>query len=161
METVTLHAEDFKTVHNTLCELRTIVGDMERSMVKVERLEAVIARFEQGLADAYRQDEQAFDRKHDHYSSVRQQLGLRTTWSIYEVDDLSDPHPFQGALQLAYKEHWGDAAVYEEIKGDTWAALYVAADAAIRRSGDEHHTFIESFRVNADSPDQLLLSTGS
>lgn len=160
METVTLRSEDFKTVHNTLCELRSIVGDMERSMVKVERLEAVIQRFEQGLADAYRQDNEGFDRKFDHYSEVKQQLGLRSIWSVFEVEDLNSPHPFQGALQLAYSEHWGGESVFEEIKGETWTALYVAADRCIRRSGDDHHVFIEAFEPVADTQ-QLRLTTGS
>lgn len=161
METVTLRSEDFKTVHNTLCELRSIVGDMERSMVKVERLEAVIQSFEQGLADAYRQDNEGFDRKFEHYAEVKQQLGLRSIWSVFEVEDLSQQHPFQGAQQVAYVDHWGGEPVFEEIKGETWAALYVAADAAIRRSGDEHHIFVEAFRPNKDCPEQLVLSTGS
>ena len=161
METVTLQAEDFRTVHNTLCELRSIVGDMERSLVKVERLESVIQRFEQGLADAYRQDSEAFDRKHEHYAEVKQQEGLRAIWSIFEVEELGEQHPFKDALQVAYKDHWGEEAVYEAIPGGTWIDLYIAADRCIRRSGDDHHIFIEAFHPNKECPEQLILSTGS
>ena len=167
METVTLRSEDFKTVHNTLCELRSIVGDMERSLIKVERLEAVIQRFEQGLADAYRQDNEAFDRKHDCYSLAQQANKFRTLWSIYEVEDLEAQHPFQGALQVAYRDHWGEeGAVFEEIKTEgqghgTWLDLWAAADRCIRRSGDDHHCFIEAFTPNPENPQQLMLQTGS
>ena len=162
METVTLHAEDFKKVHNTLCDLRSLVQRMTESMIKIDDVQRIIEGFEQGLADAYRQDSEGFDRKHDHYSEVKQQLGLRSVWSVYEVADLGQQHPFPGAQQVAYRDHWGEeGTVFEEIKGDTWAALYVAADAAIRRSGDEHHIFIEQFRPNKECPEQLLLSTGS
>jgi len=161
METVTLRAEDFKTVHNTLCELRSIVGDMERSMIKIERLESIISSFERGLADAYAQDHAKFDSKMDHYFEVQRAQGFRTVWSIYEVEDLTAPHPFLGALQVTYGDHWGDETVVEEIRGNCWVDLYAAADAAIRRSGDDHHCFIEAFKPVADLPHQLRLTTGS
>lgn len=165
METVTLHSHDFKTVHNTLCELRSIVEDMQQSMVKVERLEAVIQSFEQGLADAYRQDNEAFDRKHDCYSLAQRVNGFRSVWSIYEVEDLEAQHPFPGALEVVYSEHWGGESVIEEIKIEgrghgTWVDLWDAADRCIRRSGDDHHVFIEAFYPVAGTQ-QLRLTTGS
>ncbi len=166
METVTLRAEDFKTVHNTLCELRSVVGDMERSMIKIERLESIISGFERGLADAYAQDSAAFDRKHDCFYAAQKLWGFKTVWSIYEVEDLESQHPFPGALQVAYVDHWGDEPVFEEIKTEgkghgTWLDLWAAADRAIRRSGDGHHCFIERFTPNPKEPTQLLLQTGS
>lgn len=163
MQTVTLRAEDFRTVHNTLCELRSIVGDMERSMIKIERLESVIARFEQGLADAYAQDNEIFESKMDYYHQFQKDNQLRTVWSIYELPmhGFLEQHPFQGALQVAYVDHWGDEPVFEEIQGTTWGDLYRAADRAIRRSGDDHHCFIEAFRPNPAEPAQLRLTTGS
>ncbi len=161
METVTLKGEDFRTVHNTLCELRSVVEDMSQSMIKIERLEAIISQFELGLADAYAQDHAGFDRKMDHFYEVQRAQGFRTVWSIFEVEDLNQPHPFKGALQVAYKDHWGDGPVFEEITGDRWVDLYAAADAAIRRSGDDHHCFIEAFTPVEDQPHQLRLTTGS
>ena len=158
MQTVTLYAEDFKTVHNTLCDLRHL---SLRNKVDPEELQKIVGLFEQGLASAYKQDSEAFDRLHDHYHTVKQQLGLRTTWSIYEVHDLSTVHPYEGAQYVIYDEHWGDGEVVQEIKGDTWADLYVAADAAIRRSEDGHHCFIEAFRPVANKPHHLRLTTGS
>jgi len=161
METVTLRAEDFKTVHNTLCELRSLVQRMAESMIKIDDVQRIVEGFERGLANAYEQDHEVFNRKMDHYDEVRKQLGLRSAWSIYEVEGLDQPHPFEGALQVAYRDHWGEEAVFEPVAGTTWAALYVAADAAIRRSGDDHHCFIERFTPNPEEPTQLLLQTGS
>lgn len=161
METVTLHAEDFKTVHNTLCELRDLVQRMTHSTIKIDDVYRIIVGFEQGLADAYRQDEAAFERKHEHYAEVKQQLGLRSIWSVYDVSDLDAAHPYTAARELCYRDHWGDEAVYETILGDTWASLFVAADRCIQRSGDDHHIFIESFQPVADQPHQLMLTTGS
>ncbi len=163
METVTLHSEDFKTVHNTLCELRSVqerlTGVISNDLA--DRLHRVVKGFEQGLANAYEQDRSAFDRKMDHYDEVRQAQGFKTVWSIYEIEELGQPHPFEGALQVVYKDHWGDQPVVEEINGPRWVDLYAAADAAIRRSGDDHHIFIEAFRPVADQPHQLRLTTGS
>jgi hypothetical protein len=49
--------------------------------------------------------------------------------------------------------------VVVEIAGNTWLDLWQAADTAIRKSGDSHHTFIEGFHMNKQG--QLELSTGS
>lgn len=149
----TLTAEEFKVLHNTLWEL----GNVNDATVKtlVERIRTV------ALKGAYEQDNQAFDRKFDHYSRIREELGLRTSWSIFEVDDLSQRHPFEGAQRVVYQDHWGDQPVTKSLNGATWAALYVAADAAIRDSGDDHHSFIESFRASPEDPTTLILSTGS
>ena len=39
--------------------------------------------------------------------------------------------------------------------------LYVAANAAIRDSGDMHHTYIENFKPSKDDVLTLVLTTGS
>lgn len=163
MQTVTLQGEDFKTVHNTLCDLRNlqmVITGVVNSRIE-DQLNSIIKGFEAGLSDAYKQDNDAFDRKMDHYSSVQEAEGLRTIWSIYEVDDLYAPHPFIGAEQIAYKDHWGAEPVFRGIDGNRWVDLYRAADSAIRASGDDHHVFIELFKPNPDCPAQLILSTGS
>lgn len=154
----TLTAYEFKDLHNALCDLRNIRSDMEHSMVKVDRVEDVIARFEQALSGAYQQDNDAFDTKSDHYDEVRKGLGLTAIWSIYEVDNLSEPHPFGDVTTVTYETHWGPKPVVKGIAGTSWAALYTAANACIRDSGDEHHVFIEDFKVRGDT---LVLSTGS
>ncbi len=163
METVTLYAEDFKTVHNALCELRSVqqrlTGVINDQLA--DQLNKVIKGFEQGLKNAYEQDNAAFEEKNDHYHSVQQQLGLRSIWSIYEVKDLAAEHPYTAAREICYRDHWGEEPIYETIEGNTWAALYVAADRCIQRSGDQHHVFIEAFEPVAKMPHQLRLTTGS
>ncbi len=149
----TLTAEEFKVLHNTLWELGNIDNDRVRELV--DRIRGV------ALKGAYEQDHAAFDRKSAHYDRIRDDLGLRASWSIYEVDDLSERHPFAGADRVVYRDHWGDKPVSVGINGLTWAALYVAADAAIRDSGDEHHIYIEAFRPSKEDPRTLVLTTGS
>ena len=163
METVTLRGEDFRTVHNTLCELRNLVERMTHSTIKIDDVQRIVQGFEAGLRDAYEQDNSVFEDKMDYYSEFRQENGLDSIWSIYElpIHGFLRDHPYKGALQVAYRDHWGDEGVFEEIQGGTWADLYRAADRCIRRSGDGHHCFIEAFTVNRDCPNQLILHTGS
>jgi hypothetical protein len=160
----TITAEEFKTIHNALWELDGIKTQLEDVLHKdlYIKLACVAGDIRRGLASAYEQDSQAFERKGDHYEKVRIELGLSTTWSIYEVDDLNERHPFVGATTVLYKDHWGDKdAVRIPINGLTWAALYMAANAAIRDSGDTHHCYIERFRPTKDDASILVLTTGS
>ncbi len=163
MENVVLKGQDFKTVHNTLCELRNIqqrlTGVISDDLAG--QLHTVIQGFEQGLADAYAQDDAGMDAKMDHYHAVQQEMELCSIWSMFEVEDLNQPHPYSLAREICYRDHWGDAAVYETIPGPTWRDLYAAADRCIRRSGDDHHIFIEALHPVADQPHQLRLTTGS
>lgn len=154
----TLSAEEFKTLHNCLWELDCLQD--QRVQEIVERIRRV------ALKGAYEQDARAFDTKFDVFNTAQNLWGFKTVWSIYEVEDLEAQHPFPGALQVAYVDHWGEEPVFVEIKTEgaghgTWLDLWRAADEAIRKSGDQHHIFIEQFRPNPKNPQQLLLTTGS
>ena len=159
----TLTAEDFRSVHNGMCHLAAIIGEMEDTIHPqlLQRLLKAKTEIADGLKGAYEQDNEAFDRKSEHYERTREELGLTAVWSVYEADNLSDPHPFEGVNRLLYKDHWGDDTVVMVINGLTWAALYVAANACIRQSGDEHHIYIENFKPSKDDASTLVLSTGS
>jgi len=100
-----------------------------------------------------------FDTKFNYYETVREELGLSAIWSIFEVENLSEPHPFKDAKIVSYKVYHGKE--YQiEINGSTWAALYVAANAVIRDSRD-YHVFIEAFTLNTKNSEILDLHTGS
>jgi hypothetical protein len=146
---VTIKAEDFKTIHNALWELQY------RDGVDVD---AAVEKIRGALEDAYAQDSNAFERKNDHYSQIKSELGLRSIWSIYEVDNLNERHPYPNGLFVTYKDHWGKQAQHCAVYGDTWADLYRAADNCICNSGDEHHVFIERFTLVNGA---LELTTGS
>ena len=149
MVSVTLTAKEFETIHNALWYL----GQIDKPEVQ-----SLVEDIRGALKGAYEQERQASDRKYDHYDQVKTDLGLTTTWSITEVDNLNDNHPYLGAKYVSYKDHWGNGVVTQAINGNTWAALYVAANACIRDSGDQHHVYIEDFRKSGDT---LLLTTGS
>jgi len=148
----TLTADEFKTIHNTLWDLQ------------YNNLDGVTGaeRIREALKGAYKQDHKAFTDKGDHYDQVREQMGLTTTWSIYEIDNMADHHKFGPDVdRVVYRDHWGDKPVQASIQGTTWAALYAAADYCIRNSGDGHHGFIEDFVVDKEDPRTLILYTGS
>lgn len=160
----TITVEEFKTIHNAVCNLDSICHQLEDILKPELYLKLVKARnsIRDGLAGAYEQDHEAFSRKSRHYDSIKSELGLsHSEWSIYEVEDLSDRHPFQGVTKVVYKDHWGDALVECQINGLSWAALWVAANACVRDSGDGHHVYIEGFRPSQDNPAVLTLVTGS
>lgn len=146
---VTIKAEDFKTIHNVLWELQY------RDGVDVD---AAVEKIRGALEDAYTQESNVFERKNNHYSQVKEELGAQSIWSIYEIADLDQPHPYQSGLFVSYKDHWGAEAQHCAVYGNTWRDLYRAADNCIRNSGDEHHIFIENFRLVGDN---LVLTTGS
>lgn len=161
MQTVTLAAEDFKTIHNTLCELRGLVERMTHSMIKIDDVQQIVESFESGLADAYGQDNDVFEAKMDYFSEFKSENSLASIWSIYELDlgcfDL--PHPYPSHSFVIYANHWGKRKdTHYPVLGSTWGDVYRAADLAIRESGDSHHVFIEGFEVRGN---QLHLVTGS
>lgn len=154
---VTLTAEEFKVLHNSLCDLNRFCQFKEIDEI-VDRIRRV------ALKSAYEQDNRSFEAKHDYYNEYRQLYKLRAIWSIYELDPakgFDSVDPYTGAEYIVYDNHWGDSEVVRKIEGPTWGDLYRAADAAITASGDEHHVFIESFTPINGRPGHLRLTTGS
>jgi hypothetical protein len=160
----TLTADEFKTIHNAVCDLDSLVGRLEE-VLRPELYEKLVqARnaIRTGLASAYDQDDQAFSEKSRHFTAVQGEEKFKATWSLYEIDDLDAEHPYPADSFVTYKNHWGEnGPVHCAVYGRTWRDLYRAADNCIRLSGDEHHVFIESFVPDAEDPHTLVLSTGS
>ena len=158
----TLTAEEFKTIHNALCELDSVKQTLEDILSKDLYIKLAKAANDcrEGLANAYEQDSMAFETKMAYFDRVREELGLSATWSMYEVDNLSERHPFEGATKVVYSA-FGSGDQEVAINGSTWAALYVAGNALIRDSGDNHHVFIEHFKQSSVNPEILFMTTGS
>jgi hypothetical protein len=156
METVTLSGQDFKTVHNTLCELRSLqeraTGVISDSLA--DQLQRVIKGFESGLANAYRQDSQEFESKMDYYGRFQTDNGLAAIWSIYElpVHGFLMDHPYPSDSFVVYHGH------HVPVMGSTWGDIYRAADKCIRLSDDQHHIFVERFELVFK---ELRMTTGS
>jgi hypothetical protein len=146
---VKLTGKEFQTIHNALWGLSSLNNTEVNQQVEL---------IHQALQGAYQQERENTERRYDHYNSVKKELGLTTTWSMTEVENLSERHPFEGVKYITYKNFWGEGVVTKAINGSTWAALYVAADACICDSGDHHHVFIEGFKQSGET---LNLCTGS
>ena len=157
----TITAEEFKNIHNGLCDLSSVIERLEEvlSPSLYALLVSAKTQISTGMVGAYDQEDRVYNTNREHYEQIQKDLGLMDSiWSMYGVSDLNARHPFNGAQEVVYRNHWGEKNVYVQINGSTWAALYVAANAAIRDSGDDHHVFIEDFTRSGDS---LILSTGS
>lgn len=156
----TLTAREFTQIHNGLCDLMNVIDRLDGVLAPelYSRLSKAKEQISTGLIGAYDQDDRAFSAKHRHYENVQKELGLGSVWSIYEVDDLNEPHPFKGATKVVYRNHWGNRVLSCNIEVNTWIGLYLAADECIENSGDSHHVFIENFKQEGDT---LILSTGS
>lgn len=97
--------------------------------------------------------------KMKHYETVGKMLGCTdSTWSMYGVEDMAAEHPYSNVTKVVYKDHWGKNPVNAPVLGNSWVALFVAANECIRLSGDVHHRYIEAFEQDGD---QLILFTGS
>ena len=146
---VKLKAEEFKIIHNSLYYLDCLNDPKVTELVNTMR---------DALKGAYSQENDEFDRKSDHYSNVKSELGACSVWSIYEVADLNQPHPYTSGTFISYKDHWGNETQHCAVYGTTWRDIYRAADNCIRNSGDKHHVFIEGLRQEGEI---LTLITGS
>jgi hypothetical protein len=160
MDTITLSIEDFKKLNNAVSQLYCLHNGNLRDHEKVDKLGEILGDFRDALRKANQEEKVNFDRKMKYYGDTADSLGLKNTWSIYSVEDFSMEHPYPSAKTVLYKKggHWGDHDVEIPIDGNTWQSLFVAADAAIEKSDDKHHTFIEDFRPEGDT---LVLWTGS
>ena len=160
-----LNASEFKELHNAKCELYQIVGRLERSGLASKSLVKELSKIERtigkSLQGAYKQETKIMDERREVYEASAKAYSLDAIWSLYEVEDMMLPHPYKNVRKVVHKNHWGKMAVAVEIEGDRWVDLYVAADKAIKLSGDTHHCFIEGFGTEDVAKDNLLLQTGS
>lgn len=159
----TISAEDFKNIHNAKCDLvgilKSLDGIIHPSLQN--RLEIVVEKLNEGLKSAYEQDDAAFSAAENHIASVERELGgMKSVWSMFEVKDLRAPHPWKNHRTISY-QGWGDVEVKVAIPGPLWSDLWLAAEQAIEKSGDDHHIFIEGFTPSPSNATELHLSTGS
>jgi len=166
---VTLKAKEFKDLHNAKCALYHLISDLAShdkyasaaSKRLVKDLTKIHTDMSKSLKNAYAQEDKVSDERRAVYEAMAEANGLTAIWSMYEVEDMTLPHPYKNVSKVVHKNHWGKTAVAVEIEGDRWGDLYKAADAAIKLSGDTHHSFIEGFGTEDVAKGNLLLHTGS
>jgi hypothetical protein len=105
------------------------------------------------------------DKLHD----IEREQGFSSTWSFYEVTDLSKPHGFSQD-EIIYDSYWTyddkgmisdepSKPIVVKIEGNTWMDVWRACDKLIINSGDTYHRYIEDVDINERN--QLELGTGS
>ncbi len=160
----TLSADEFRDIHNALCDLDSVAQSLEDVLRPEKYLRLIRARdaIRGALKNAYELEREVSDRRYRYYDDIQKEMKFRTDWSIYSVDSMYDEHPYTAAEALLYKDHWGEKHMSAKIEGNRWIDLWRAADECIRNSGDNHHMFIEAFTpYNKGDNTVLVLSTGS
>jgi hypothetical protein len=157
---VTLTAAEFSKAHNAMFYLESSVAALKNTIHPdhLKTLTTSIEQLREAFAGAYAQEDRSFRKKSAHYDEIAEKNGFVTSsWSMREADDLTQPHPWQGAKVVSYPNNWGLPTEFA-IEGKTWVDLWRAAELCIAFSGDKHHIFIENFTPVGDT---LVLSTGS
>jgi len=100
-------------------------------------------------------ESETFDKKMDYFSSIAEAHDFDSTWSIFDVDNFDSLFSDQQAKTLVYASHWGSCGTIEvPIRSRcghvTWLSMWIAANELIKKSGDDHHIFIESFKKNEE-----------
>lgn len=159
---VKITGKDFSTIHNALCELKSITKKLDGVVSDriSTRLNWTVDQFTKGLEDAQSQDLNSLHNKMEYWAKVGNREGFFTLWSIFDIDaDCDKVHPYDDVKYLKYTT--GNTQVVASVKGNTWLDLYRAANEAILLSKDSHHSFIEGFEPRGREPDCLTLITGS
>ena len=107
--------------------------------------------------------DEEYEREFIIVESYADKYNLRnSTWSVGHTN-FESPHPFPHIKILTYfsDPFWGKPSgnFTEEILGNTWLDLWIAADKIMGRCGDKHHWFIEGFEMTPDGI--LTMSNGS
>ena len=146
---VTVTADEFKTIHNTLCKLDA----MARSMDSGQMTDA-IEQIREALRGAYDQDAAVFNERGSHYDAVRLAYNLNCRWSIYEAESLFHDHPWGDCKTVSFGA--GSDRNYVPVNGSRWIDLYQAANRML-----DGRFFIEGFRENPNMAGDLIISVGT
>lgn len=161
----TLTPDEFKKLHNALCDLRSTQKQLNEVVhpALLNKLNTSIQSMEQALANSYQNENQVYDDRYNYYTRVAEQEGFESIWSIHSVVSMFENHPYEGVKELVYNTvtshlNWNEIEIRVPIAGPRWIDLWRAADAAIQQSGDDHHIFVEGFQQDLEV---VTLITGS
>ena len=153
-----LTVEEFKKIHNALCDLNQIVHQTEQILHPIlhARLVKIRSEIESCLRASYEKDDAEYSRRQKHYDTIAEEISAKTIWSMPEIEDLNSKHPYNSENKLVLEYY----DVTHPVGGDTWKDLWIAADKCIRETED-YHIFIENFHADLKRPGVIRLSTGS
>ena len=84
-----------------------------------------------------------YDEKCEYFEA----FGFKSCWSMHEVDDIYDRHPYGNITHLEHELLWGIGNPKIAVRGRRWIDLWIAVDEAKARSGraSEFYLAIDGF----------------
>lgn len=153
-----LSKEDFRNIHNALCDVRNAqsrLSDVLNDSLS-NQLSKAIVKFEQGLENVYQQDSKHFDDISEQASTIAKEYDLKTIWSVYDIKSLQDVYPHKASI-LSGRYNGKTVDIILEDRFYRYDELYVLIDKMIREL-DDYHIFIEDIRVRDN---KMYVITGS
>ena len=158
MDKFKIVAADVEKLHNAKIDLARIIDDMEDILAPklLQDFRKVQTKIRAALLDVNTQKDNLWQKRHNHYSDLKEEHGMKTVWSIFEVDNLDSPSMIT-ATELKYNG-WGEASIKMAPGNKTYMELWHYAEQVLYEADDLEHPFIESFTQGGDI---CLLGTGS
>ena len=158
MDKFRITAADVDKLHDAKIELSRIIEDMEDILAPrmLQQFKKVITKIRAGLLDVNTQKDTLWQKRYNHYSDLKNEHGMKTVWSIFEVDDLESLSMIT-ATELKYNG-WGEATIKMAPGNKSYMELWHYAEQVLYEADDLEHGFIESFTQVGDI---CMLATGS
>lgn len=158
MDKFKIAAADVEKLHDAKIDLARIVDDMEDILAPrmLQQFRKVITKIRAGLLDVNTQKDNLWQKRYNHYSDLKNEHGMKTVWSIFEVDDLESLSMIT-ATELKYNG-WGEATIKMHPGNKSYMELWNYAEQVLYEADDMEHSFIESF---TQAGDICILGTGS
>ena len=158
MDKFKITTADVDKLQDAKIELARIIEDMEDILAPrmLQQFKKVITKIRAGLLDVKSQKDLLWEKRHNYYTDMQKEHGMKTVWSIFEVDDLDSPSMVT-ATELKYNG-WGEATIKMHPGNKTYMELWHYAEQVLYEADDLEHPFIESFTQGGDI---CLLGTGS
>ena len=158
MDKFKIAAADVEKLHDAKIDLARIVDDMEDILAPklLQQLRKVQTKIRAGLLDVNTQKDTLWQKRYNHYSDLKNEHGMKTVWSIFEVDDLESLSMIT-ATELKYNG-WGEATIKMAPGNKSYMELWNYAEQVLYEADDMEHSFIESF---TQAGDICILGTGS
>ena len=158
MDRFKIVAADVDKLLDAKIDLSRILDDMDEILAPklLQQFRKVQTKIRAALVDVHNQKEALWQKRHDYYEKEKEYHGMKTTWSIYEIDNF---HSSSGitATELKYNG-WGEATIKMAPGDKTWMELWDYAEQVLYEADDMDHRFIESFTQVGDI---CILATGS
>ena len=128
MDKFRITAADVDKLHDAKIEMSRIIEDMEDILAPrmLQQFKKVITKIRAGLLDVNTQKDTLWQKRYNHYSDLKNEHGMKTVWSIFEVDDLESLSMIT-ATELKYNG-WGEATIKMAPGNKTYMELWNYAE---------------------------------